>query len=1406
MEPHNTMRKFIYFFLAWVVFAACSPEKDDPEKPQGGSTEPSSAIVFENGGKDLYFESAGGSSSLGFSTTAAWTAKISSVTQAAWVSLDKTSGKTGPASLMITVKKNDSHEERFAYLEITSGGKSETVKIVQKQDDAIVVGSSSITVEPGGGSFDVQVSSNVDFSVEIDGSWVRQIGSKAMKESTLSFSVEKNDGDQRTARISFKYGQVVEYVTVTQGRRDAIVLSSQEISCSWQQSSFEVSVDPQIDYSFKCTADWIQYVGSKSSTGTLYFSVSENTGAERSGSVVFSAGGLEETVVVIQEKRPEVLIDGEDLNQVIPQTTEKTVIHFSATSSWTAKVMDTKAASDWLSVTPDHGNAGEYDLTIHTQKNEEVDDRTGYIHLKTASSEQVITVTQKQRDALTVSQGSVSASAKGGEFRIETQHNIEYTVEIRGEWISEITTKSYVSTDHYFTYEANPTNEPRTGYVIFRSGEKSETVIISQEGISIVPEKTRLEFSAEENRGNLPVQANVTFQSDVDVAWIQVNNTSSAVYYTVMPNRTGKDRYGHIILLSGSFSTSITFYQSGLSCSFSTDYIGLEGGDVTLTVLGDHPFSVQYDADWITETDRKELSSSKTEIVYHVQPLEGMSSRRAVFEVDRVSEGTPYNQAIYHVSLTLTQEFGTTVNQSVFNFDKSGGQARIEVTFSDYAGYEVEYYIVDGVDWISRLGSRSLVTNEFVFLIDKNQSNNSREGRIEFVHPDGVTKRYVTIRQSGSEEYISVPDQVFQNYLIGHFDTNKDGHINPQELYDITEIDLSGLDVVSLEGIDALPYVTSLKCTGCSKLQTIVIPSLITTIGYYCFYGCSSLTSLVIPNHVTAIEFEAFKNCTGLESITIPDTVSSIVGGAFRGCSNITKISIGRFFNDYQLSDIFETGKVEEVILGSAVDRIPDSAFIGWTSLKKITIPESVTSIGRSAFQACSRLTDVSIPASVSFIGNFAFSSCTSLKNLSIPEGVSIIDVHTFHNCYALESIVLPQNLKSIGEGAFNGCSSLKEISFPNSLTVIGSSAFESCSSLEMVDIPESVLDLGSSAFYNCSGLRSISVGACMNNKAFSQYFQVEGVVSITLKQGFNTLGNQAFKYCESLTGIVLPSSVSSIPDESFSNCKSLQKIDIPWGVSSIGGKAFLGCVGLTTVSIPSSVTSIGASAFSGAGLTGISISDNVTYIGASAFAGCPIVEATFGLYCFEKRLFFDAEEITLLGSVGNVTTGSFQNKENLKRLHLSSGIYSIESSAFAGCSSLGEVDFPSSLFRIEQYAFSYCTSLKNVALPEGLQVIGESAFGGCGALEGIVIPSSVTSIGASAFWGTGIKSISIPAGVPELNNYLFSDCANLEQVALSEGLVKIGTSVFLNCSKLSEITIPDSVTEISPESFSGCI
>ena len=75
-----------------------------------------------------------------------------------------------------------------------------------------------------------------------------------------------------------------------------------------------------------------------------------------------------------------------------------------------------------------------------------------------------------------------------------------------------------------------------------------------------------------------------------------------------------------------------------------------------------------------------------------------------------------------------------------------------------------------------------------------------------------ISADYVVIEEYGNPNF---PDADFRNYVKTNFDTDGNGALSMQELMAVTSIDVSGLPISDLKGIEFFTALTSLKCSGC---------------------------------------------------------------------------------------------------------------------------------------------------------------------------------------------------------------------------------------------------------------------------------------------------------------------------------------------------------------------------------------------------------------------------------------------------------------------------------------------------------------------------------------------------------------------------------------------------------------
>ena len=492
---------------------------------------------------------------------------------------------------------------------------------------------------------------------------------------------------------------------------------------------------------------------------------------------------------------------------------------------------------------------------------------------------------------------------------------------------------------------------------------------------------------------------------------------------------------------------------------------------------------------------------------------------------------------------------------------------------------------------------------------------------------------------------------------------------------------------------------------------------------------------------------------------------------------------------------------IPENLFGFTVTEIGDSAFRNCNSIVSVSIPDSIINIGQYAFRDCSSLTIYCEAASKpsDWNSNWNYSNCPVVwdcKNTDVASGGNIYYVDEKGIRYALKDgnatvvrqiqslsgdIEIPSsvsyknniyNVTSINSFAFSECSSLKSITIPGSITSIGSSAFSGCSSLESMTLPF----IGAEAGVTSSDTYQYPLGYIFGTSSYTggtsvrQYYYGSSTSSTTS------------------TTYYIPSALRSVNVTggdllrgTFYNCSMLTNIAIPDSLTSIGASAFYRCSSLTSITIPDSVTNIGFSAFSGcSSLTSITIPDGVTSIGDYTLYNCSSLTS-----------------ITIPDSVTNIGFSAFSGCSSLTSITIPDSVTSIGSSAFSGCSSLESITLPFI------GAEAGVTSSDTNQYPLGY-IFGTNSYTGGTRVEQSYYGSSTNSTTSTTYYiPSALRSVNVTGG--DLLRGTFYNCSMLTNIAIPDSLTSIGASAFYRCSSLTSITIPDSVTNIGFSAFSGC-
>ena len=216
-------------------------------------------------------------------------------------------------------------------------------------------------------------------------------------------------------------------------------------------------------------------------------------------------------------------------------------------------------------------------------------------------------------------------------------------------------------------------------------------------------------------------------------------------------------------------------------------------------------------------------------------------------------------------------------------------------------------------------------------------------------------------------------------------------------------------------------------------------------------------------------------------------------------------------------------------------------------------------------------------------------------------------------------------------------------------------------------------------------------------------------------------------------------------------------------------------------------------------------------------------------------------QSVVIGEKVTSVGDHAFLNCSELTSVQLPNSLKVIGVRAFNGCSALQSITIPDAVTTIDDYAFDACEGLITVDIPASVSHIGVMVFDDCHALTAIhvdaantsylsedgilynidktsiilypekksgttfAIPNTVTIIESAAFNYSTLTDITIPDAVTEIKFGAFWKCEKLAAITLPNALVTLGEDVFHECTSLTSITIPGSVKEIGYGAFSFC-
>ena len=253
----------------------------------------------------LEFPPAGGSLSVPFMATAAWSARV----DCDWCTVDPSSGEpSAETSVTVTAMPNITEQQRTCTVTVSCGEVKRYIAVSQQPSpapdpDKFYISPSAVDLGPDGGTFSVTVTSTLPYHISSVPDWITESG---VTGNVHSFKAGKNESpDDRSGVIVFCSDEgVCLPCNITQaGNGPYIALSPIVVEFSGEAGSEKVSVTSNEDWTLSSDSEWCKIdpvMGSGNATVTVSVEENEEVTTRNCMIAVSTASGIQKELKVVQ--------------------------------------------------------------------------------------------------------------------------------------------------------------------------------------------------------------------------------------------------------------------------------------------------------------------------------------------------------------------------------------------------------------------------------------------------------------------------------------------------------------------------------------------------------------------------------------------------------------------------------------------------------------------------------------------------------------------------------------------------------------------------------------------------------------------------------------------------------------------------------------------------------------------------------------------------------------------------------------------------------------------------------------------------------------------------------------------------------------------------------------------------
>lgn len=354
------------------------------------------------------------------------------------------------------------------------------------------------------------------------------------------------------------------------------------------------------------------------------FSVEKNMELQpRNTSFTFTLGNEKATLHVTQEAAPNSNISLNPGSATVSSNSNTQSVIVTCNGTWALS----RETVSWCRPSKTTGQNNDV-VTFNIDENNLSDDRNATYTFTCATESAKFVLTQKGKDALTVTKSKFEVSAQGEQIAVEVNANISFDYEIAQadkSWVSYVGSRAMTTSRLLFSISPNEETATREGTITITSEIGKETIKIYQFGASPALVLTQKEYIVPSDGQTIKVELNSNVDYEVampSVDWITESPTRAISththYYTIASNTTCDNRSTEIHFYNKENNideiVEITQLQKDALIIGKTDYqVPQEGGTVDVTLQHNIDFEIKINETdtWITQIETRALQENQ---------------------------------------------------------------------------------------------------------------------------------------------------------------------------------------------------------------------------------------------------------------------------------------------------------------------------------------------------------------------------------------------------------------------------------------------------------------------------------------------------------------------------------------------------------------------------------------------------------------------------------------------------------------------------------------------------------------------------------------------------------------------------------------------------------------------------